>query len=215
MAFKKKMARKYTKKLKKVSLQRQIMRLSDSKRFTGEATAFALTSGTVYSYVPTMLLNQGTNNSTRIGDSVYLQDLVINGTLKLVGTAQSNVKFRMIFGWHTKQVASGSLTAGLFGIADIFLPLTASVGTNGIINPRAFTVLSDSVIDVNSTTSTSHDIKSIYYKVPLNQNFDYIAAGSGYGKRKNLVMFLICNDFHSTPTNPVITFAASLKFKDP
>lgn len=213
--FKRSFKRKYK---KKPSLSRQIMRLADTKRYAFEDINSVLLHNVFYSHCPTQMITQGVTNVNRVGDSVYLQDICINGFVNALATKLCNIRLRIIVGWHTKQVAATTLTTTGLASTDIFLPATSTAITNGIVNPRSFTVLSDSVIDLNSTNSTSEDIKSFYMTIPLKHNFEYSEGAGTYGKRKNLFVCFLPHEVGAvavTESAAAVTWSYCLKFKDP
>lgn len=133
---------------------------------------------------------QGTNNVTRLGDSIYLDHLILSGNFTTPSTAGA-YKFRIITLWSGEETNPANFGTGL-SAGQIMLPTTgANDTTNSIINPKAVTVLDDYVVDINSTISGVRDVSSFYRKIRLSQNFLYQDAGSVYGKFKNLYVVVI------------------------
>jgi len=116
--------------------------------------------------------------------------LKIKGNIQSASTA-GGYAYRIIVGYSTAQK---NVTASSLGLVntDIFL---AGTGTNfiggAIINPKAFTVLHDSVVDINSPVAATADIAQIDIKVPLSGKFDYIGENGVYGKVRNLYIVVI------------------------
>lgn len=216
----KKFAKKYYKKKykKRPSLQKQMLRLSDAKYQSYEWSANGLLHNTIWSVSPLQNIVQGTTNQTRIGDSIYLQNMTISGLVNATALANAALRARIIVGWSSKQIANTTFATPVLGTTDLFQPNTYNFNVSaGVINPRAFTVLSDMVIDINAVVTSARDLKSFYYTVPLNQNFDYIASQSSFGKRKNLFFVVIPFFVTGTGTTTVCDVVASytVKYKDP
>lgn len=214
--YKKRTVFKRTYKKKKVSLGKQLIRMADSKSHSIEVSLTGMIHNTIGSISPTQLLTQGTGNTNRIGDSVYLQNLVINGYYTCPAVANSICRLRVIVMWSRNILDNQTFVTGVVPTTDIFLPGTATIATNGIVNTKACTILADVILEVNPSISTAKDIKSFAMTVPLNQTFDYVAAGSSKGKRKNL--FIVAIPFKvggGLVDAGDVVFSHTLKFKDP
>lgn len=137
---------------------------------------------------------QGLTIDDRQGDQIYLTALKIRGSYQLPTTAGA-FSMRMIVGYSGAEYVAGTFVTGVSGLdsTQLFLPDTYSGGwgPNGIINPKAFTVIYDSVIDQNSLTTTTAEVQSFAASIPLDKNFPYKAGESIYGKFKNLYVVLI------------------------
>lgn len=178
---------------RRMSLRELVKRTESAKHFSFENNG-ALTHNTIFTCVPTQGITQGTSNIGRIGDSVYLCALKISGNMQAHTTAGA-YSYRILVGWSGEEVttvgASSSLVSGLGG-TEIFLPGTFTSWTpNGIVNPKAFTVLYDQTVDINSLVTATSDLSSFAFTVPLNQNFNYQASGSIQGKSRNLCVIVI------------------------
>jgi len=215
--FKKTMRRKTYKKKKPVSLAKKLLKLTDSKSFNYQHAGVTLTHGFYYSTCPTQHIVQGTTNVTRIGDSCYLQSFKVQGVVN-APAASGTFRYRMIVAWSTVQVANITFTNGILGGSNLFHSGTDAVTTNGIINSKAITVLSDSIIDINSNFTSGTDLRSFALTVPINQNFQYVADGSTFGKRKNLFFLVLpyaTNGASGLTPAGAVSFSYQLKFKDP
>lgn len=175
------------------------------------------THNTVYSFGPTQTIVRGTGNDQRIGDSAHLLSIKINGFVASNAAITKAVEVRIITLWSGEEYACGtSLTAGLT-MGEIFLT-TATPGwaPNGLINPKAVTVLDDRVLNLNNSIALVADVESINYTIPLNTDFDWQAAGSVYGKSRNLyvvVMGSILDGTTGATTWGLINLSADLIFK--
>ena len=66
-------------------------------------------------------------------------------------------------------------------------------GSTGIINPKAFSVLYDQTMNLNSQIAGTVDVMSFAQTIQLNQKYLYQSAGSIYGKTKNLYVVVIAD----------------------
>lgn len=150
------------------------------------------THNTLYSFGPSQTIVRGTGNDQRIGDSAHLLALKINGFVASSAAITKAVEVRIITLWSGEEYACGtSFTAGLT-MGEVFLT-TATPGwaPNGLVNPKAVTVLDDRVINLNNSITGVADVESINYTVSLNTDFDWQAAGSVYGKSRNLYVVVM------------------------
>ncbi len=177
-------------KTKGVSFNKMVMSTLPSKQLTIDSSA-TLTHNTLNTINLTQSIFQGTDNITRIGDSVNLCALKMKGVYFTAATAGAYT-FRFLVGFSGEEY-NASTFGGALGISQVFLPNTAGTfSTNGIVNPRAFTVLADQTIDVGSQIAGVVDLSSLQTTVPLNdQKFMYQSAASIYGKTKNLYVVVL------------------------
>jgi len=150
------------------------------------------THNTLYSFGPSQTIVHGTGNDQRIGDSAHMLSMKINGFVASNAAITKAVEVRIITLWSGEEYACGtSLTAGLT-MGEIFLTsATPSWGPNGLINPKAVTVLYDEKFDVNSQIATVADIQSFAHTIPLERHFPYQASGSVMGKSMNLFVYVV------------------------
>jgi len=154
------------------------------------AVTSGLTHGNIYTTNITSKITIGDTNADRDGDAIYLVSLKVNGAISTSTTA-AGYTYRILVGWSGEEYAVTASTAGLVA-AEIFLPNTGSARPElAIINPKAFTVLYDEVVTVNSQTPTTADAHHLKFNVPINQKFPYQAAGSTFGKTKNLYLVVM------------------------
>jgi len=175
------------------------------------------THNTLYSFGPSQTIVRGTGNDQRIGDSAHMLSMKINGFVASNAAITKAVEVRIITLWSGEEYACGtSLTAGLT-MGEIFLTsATPSWGPNGLINPKAVTVLDDRVINLNNSINSVADVESINYTVPLNTDFDWQAAGSVYGKTRNLYVVVVGSILDGTIGSTIwglINLSADLVFK--
>jgi len=215
--YKSKYKAKYKSKRKSMSLPKQLLRLSEPKFFPTQVLQL-MTHNTYYQISPTQGVVPGNTASTRVGDSVYLQSLNINGFFESSSVANQTDKFRCIVFWHTTQLPASTLTPNVVTGTQVFFPNTFNLVPNGIINPKATSVLADFVIDINQQITGAKDIKSFNFVVPLNQTFNYGVAGGPYGKTKSLYVTFVSmtpGGSNGVSATGAINAAIVLKYKDP
>lgn len=140
-------------------------------------------------------IGAGTADDQRIGDEVYLLGLKVKGNF-ITPTASNAYQYRIIVGWSGEEYnltnfgSSGAAT-GLTS-TELFMPQSGAVyATTHIINNKAFNVLYDQTIDLNSQLTGTSDIYGVDFYLPLNKKFPYQAAGSFFGKFKNLYLVVV------------------------
>lgn len=183
----------------KSSVHKMILRDLPTKHYENSVAATAMTHNTVYTCSPSTGIVQGTSTTTRLGDSVQLVGLKIRGTIQ-TDTASKGYAYRMIVGWSGEEYNNAITFASGLGASEIFY--TNSVANwvpNGIINPKAFTVLSDMAVTLNSQIAGAADLESFNFTVPLNSKFNYQGPASVYGKFKNLYIVLIASVVGGVP----------------
>lgn len=175
----------------KSSLHKMILADTPAKHY-GNSIIKALLHNDVYTCTPSTGIVQGTSNTTRIGDHVDLQAIKIKGFFQTPTLQTAFFSYRIMVGWTGEEFnLPTSLAAGL-GIGEWAVPNTTSNWiVNGINNPKAFTVLYDQTVDVNSLITTTPDGLSYQFTVPLHKKFDYQADGSVYGKDRNLCILVM------------------------
>jgi len=155
------------------------------------ASITSLPHNTILSVVPTTGITQGLTNTNRIGDHVQLCAIKLKGSLNSASAA-NGYSYRVLVGWTGEEYNLPTVLGSGLGSTELFIVNTdTGWETNGIINPKAFTVLSDSTYDINSQITGVADCMSFATTVPLNMKFDYQANGSIYGKTKNLAVIVI------------------------
>lgn len=156
-------------------------------------TSAALVHQNIMSMSPTQGVVQGDTNQDRDGDQIQVCALKLKGSF-FAPTTANGYTYRIMVGYSGEEYATGTtLTVSGLVESEIFLPGTgAGHRTNAINNPKAFTVLHDETIDINSLISGVQDVYSYSLTVPLNDSkFLYQSTGSVYGKTKNLYVVII------------------------
>lgn len=174
------------------SFKNQLYDNMSAKHVTGEQ-GVSMTHNTLYTLVPTAIPTQGDSNTNRDGDSIVLCALKLNGFYN-TDTASGPYAFRIIVGYTGEEYSNTSFSSGI-GTTELFLPNTAgTVTANGLINPKAFTVLHDEKFTVNSEIASTRSRIDYNIYVPLNnQKFYYQSTASALGKTKNLVVVIVAD----------------------
>jgi len=156
-------------------------------------TDIGLTHNNIVSMSPTQGVVQGDTNAQRDGDQIQLCALKLKGSF-FAPTTANGYSYRIIVGYSGEEYATGTaLTVAGLVDADMFLPNTGlGHRTNAINNPKAFTMLHDETVDVNSLITGVQDVYSYSLTIPLNDSkFYYQSSGSVYGKTKSLYVAII------------------------
>jgi len=173
-----------------VSFSKKVMSTLPSKQHTVD-TSVNLSHNSINTLNLTQGIFQGTDNVTRIGDAINLSALKFKGVYFTASTAGA-YSFRVLVGFSGEEISASVFGSGL-GASQIFLPNTSGTfSSNGIVNPKAFSVLHDSTVDVGSQIAGVIDLSSLMGTISLNdQKFQYQSAASIYGKTKNLYMVVV------------------------
>lgn len=198
------------------SFKAKLMNVQPSKHYSYTADQ-ACTHSTIYTTCPTSGIVQGTTNATRDGDLVNLAAL--KGKFHYASPAASGAYVgRFIIGYSGEEYTGlGSDFGAGITTTELFLPSTFGVTINGIINPKAFTVLYDETIDLNSQLAGARDVSSGAFTLQLDTSFPYQSSGSTMGKSRNLyVLFMaaVMDGVSGTTASGDISVALDLIFKD-
>jgi len=170
----------------------------------------AMTHNTIYTLNLTAFINQGTTNQNRTGDQIFLEAVKMRGYVRSA-TASNAYQYRILVGWSGEDITLVSLASvGGLSISELFLPSTGGASlASAPINPKAFTVLYDQIVDLNSQLTGTADINSVVATIRIQQKFAYQASASALGKTKNLFFVIV----PSVPTGTVgVTDAGSCGF---
>jgi len=211
--------RKSTYKRKTVSsmMSKQLLRMSEPKFFPVDEIV-DMKHNTYFQFSPTQAITPGNTASTRVGDSIYLQSLHLSGFYESSAIANASNKFRCMVFWSPVALPAPNITSNIVTGTQLFFPGTDFLVPNAVVNPKAITLLSDFVIDMNQQLSTAKDLKSFNVTIPINQTFNYGVAGGPYGKFKNLyVTFVAITPGGTNGTTQVgfTNYSSVLRYKDP
>lgn len=135
----------------------------------------------------------GTGDDQRVGDSIQLASLKINGLLSTVLASTASCQYRVIVGYSGEEYnLPNTLSASGLSTTELFQTGTgATWRITSIINPKAFTVLDDRIFTLNNSITGVADIQEFAYTVPVSTAFNYQSNGSVYGKTRNLYLVWI------------------------
>jgi len=198
------------------SVKRMIQGTMETKQKKYAVSSVAVTSNTIYTYNLTAQITQGNTDGSRIGDEIFLSALTANFRY-VTNVAAAYYTCRVILGYSGEEFnpSAGSFsTAGLTS-GQIFV---ASPGgfAQGVVNTKAFTVIYDTMIQINSSITNIEEGHTIRFNPSLSGKFKFQEAGGIYGKTKNLYM-IVCPEAKaaSAPANAgELLLNAVLKYKD-
>lgn len=169
----------------------QMLNNTPAKHDTNAPTQ-ALAHNILYTMNITEAIVQGDTNQDRDGDAINLEALKIRASYRS-SAASGAYSFRIIVGWSGEEVATAAtFTAVGLSTGQVFLPGSPAVYLS-IVNPKAFTVLYDETIDVNSQIAAVEDVQSLAKTILLKTKFNYQSTGSTFGKTRNLYILAMGN----------------------
>ena len=171
------------------NFKRKVLDVFPAKHLSGNS-GVTINNAEIYSMNLTAQIAQGTGLGQREGDTVHLEAVKLEGFFQS-STASNAYKFRLIVGYSGEEYGQVTLTSGVFGTSELFLPNTVATVVNGVINPKAFTMLYDEVIDMNSQIEGDRTLQSVRSTIKLNKTFSYQANASVYGKTQNLYVIVV------------------------
>lgn len=189
-----------SKKRKRVGNQgwfkKKIMSLAGAKHCTtndSETLQAVVLHNTIYTCNVTANVVNGVDTDDRIGDSIQLEALVINGTVESAGNLTKPCQFRImaLYSGEEFATAAGFTAAGLNG-GQIFQFGTGNTWqATAIVNSKACTVVYDEILTLNNSISGVNELGHFTTTVPLHRRFDYQSFGSVFGKKDNLYIVVI------------------------
>lgn len=196
------------------SFKRKVLNVFGAKHLAGTSNV-TITNAVIFTNNVTAQVTQGTSGSTREGDSIYLEAIKIHGHFQSA-TESNAYKFRLLIGYSGEEYPVVNFTAGNLTQDELFLPGTTGTMVNGIVNPKAFTVLYDQTIDLNSQIEGDRTIKSFADTISLKKQFPYQAQASIYGKTQNLYAVIVAYAPDLAVAVPIgsVLMAYDLIFKD-
>lgn len=185
-------------RVNRTSFKKAVENIKPAKHYSAETNA-TMTAGTIYTCSPTVVVTQGDLNSNRDGDAIILCSLKIKMNFFSDAVAGAYT-YRILVGYSGEEYNASTFTSAALTSTELFLPNTAAFATHGIINPKAFTVLHDETVDINSQIAATVDLATLAFTVNLaNFHFLYQSSQSIYGKTKNLYIVILGNVAGGTP----------------
>lgn len=187
----------------RTSFRAKVQAMAPAKHYSTADNQTALvgaTHNTIYTCNLTAGIAVGTTDNQRVGDSVRLCALKLNGLLSSNGAITASCQFRVIIGWSGEEYNLPATLGNGLTSGELFEGSTGAAWKNtGIINPKAFTVLDDRVYTLNNSISLVADIQEFAYTVPVPTDFHYQSIGSVFGKTRNLYMVVIGCTLNGVP----------------
>lgn len=182
---------------KKRGFKNKVLATKQAKHFTGASIA-TLTHNTHQTLSLTTQVVQGDTIANRDGDEIFLEAVKINYSYQ-TPSAGNGYTLKILVGYHEKEINYTSFaTPGLLP-ADIYhVGTDANWSPNGIINSKAFQLVHQERVDVNSQIASTSDCVSGSFTCSLNKNFPYKSSGSLYGKFKNLYVIAVASAIGGT-----------------
>lgn len=185
---------------------------------TAPFNAVALVNDAILCYNLTGAIVQGLGDDNRIGDTINLHSLT--GNFRWVtDTEAAFYRMRILIGFSGEEYTTGGFVAGLTS-AQLFVPGTVE-NLTAVVNTKAFTVLHDVILDINSQINAFADGVTHRVNIPLPKGkFNYQSDGSTFGKTRNLYV-VVCPGFSAPgaadPPDNVgdVAFTNVVKFYDP
>jgi hypothetical protein len=160
-----------------------------------------ITDNQIFTMGITQGVGPGTGNNQRIGDSIFLEALKINGHFQS-SEVSNGYKYRILVGYSGEEYGTLVLASGNLNTGELFLP-SGGENVNKIVNPKSFTAIYDEVVDINSQIEGDGTIQSFRATIPLKRNFDYQQATSVYGKTVNLYVVVIGYAIGTVDASPI------------
>lgn len=175
------------------TFQEKVRKMEPAKHNTvnDSTNSLAVLHQNIQTYNLTAQIVQGDGNPNRDGDAIYLEALKLNGFYQS-SPATGAYQLRLLVGFSGEEYNPASLLPGSLTAGELFLPNTGALwAASSIINPKAFTVLYDTTIVINSLTANAVDLEAFQQTIPIKQKFSYQSSTSIYGKIKNLYVVAI------------------------
>lgn len=202
------------------SMKRQLLAVAPKYHFgvSDSVLGATLLHNNIYCQSPTQLITQGTSNTNRQGDAIYMNALRINGLFSTPDNASDAFTYRIMVVKHGDNLAAATSLPSLLSHSDLFLPNTGNIiEPNSLVNPKSVTVLYDQTVEINSVLATSAEWHRVSFTVPLNTMFQYQGTASTFGKNYNLYIVLIGSVFNgvsNTTSCGSFTGSADLIFQN-
>jgi len=169
------------------TFKQKVLSIPPAKHLVGNDRR-AIGSDTLYGVNITAQVTQGDSISQRDGDAIYNEALKIKGHYES-DTVSNAYKCRILVGYSGEEYTSAIFSATTLTGSEVFF--TNANNYNAIVNPKAFTVLYDTTMDLNSQVEGDATIQSFETTIQLKQMFPYQASASVYGKNKNLYLLVV------------------------
>lgn len=199
------------------TVKRMLRSKEEVKQICVQCSTGAMTRGDFYTRNLTAQVIQGTADGQRVGDTINLNSLHLNGFIA-AGTTAQHYQVRIIVFYGGEEYNPASMTTAGYAFSELMIPnAIALTGAMGIINSKAISVLYDRTYEINSLISGVSDAIPVVASLNLKGvKFNFQATGSVYGKTKNL--YIVCASYAPTDTGAAdrasLTLNVALKYSD-
>lgn len=190
--------KKFRRKFKSTSLTKKIEHVIRNKTEAAHHSVWDITATTMYHgnvYTSSLLteIAQGTSNSTRLGDEIYLEAFKTKFMI-LTAPTSTTVAYRVMLiksGLEFAQSYSGAWQTATLGLPASGLFFNTNPGGDynypgrGIVNPKICTVLYDQVFEFNNQITSQNIAKNVSVTIPIKSKHIYNQTTS-YAKFKNI-----------------------------
>lgn len=180
-----------------VSVRKALLGLAEGKRWAvaGLTGGGNMNSATIYWANPLYYMTGGTSENQRVGDSIYIEFIEINATLRTIA-GEDNLLTYMLSVLETDQeardgvVSPGPMAGALLN--DYRVQTNCGLVSNPILDTNIYTVkrYEKGEIPLKPTTTGIETQKQIKMNVQINRKFQFKTQTSGYEKFKNLYIAL-------------------------
>lgn len=144
---------------------------------------FAATHNTVYSQNCTYNITQGTAQSNRQGDSVFLCALKFSGFHEGPVALQDGLVFRVLVFYADPFSGSAVFNSSTIGTGDLFIATNQYTST-GIIDPKKVYVVYDETIEVQPSVTNTYTGTNFNGSVQLNKGVNYFPGTNEVNPRQ-------------------------------
>lgn len=136
-------------------------------------------------------IGQGTSNTTRVGDSIFIRGFNVKLQLQNASTGTNNsTMFRWMAIETGIEVAAGLsgawTTAGMTALQLFLNGIVTNGTTQGLVNYKDITVLADHCFEVTPKIASQLVVSKHSIYVPYNKKYLYQQQNSGYNKFKQI-----------------------------
>lgn len=175
---------------KKRGFKNKVLATKQAKHLSGGSIG-TLFHNTHQTLSLTTQITQGDTISNREGDQIFLEAIKVNYSYQTPLTS-NGYTLKILIGYSEDEFNYVNFSTPGLVSADLYHPGTdANWSPNGIINSKAFTLVHQEKVDVNSQISSTSDVTSGSFTVSLKKMFNYKAGASVYGKYNNLYMVVV------------------------
>jgi hypothetical protein len=181
---------------------------------TGTGT-FTTLHNTVYTQNLTYLITQGTAQSNRQGDSVYLCSLKASGLHQGPVSLQDGLVFRILVYWADQFQNTGAVTSVTISAPDLFIARNKFEAT-GIVDPKKIYVIHDELVEVQPSISNVYTGTQFNLQCLVNKAIHFIPGTNEVNPRQLYISIIpsIANGNPGVSTTGEFSLSTDLVFKN-